>query len=166
MNSGWVPKAAARWHPAKIDAGYACYWPVEPVGVAAPRYQAAFNELVVELLIPTAANSSGSVGLIARTVGRFGTPTAVKHCFHIGRMDELACQLFSDPAAVRISRLTTEQQTAQVVDPSGQKVWTSGAHSGDWGAGNCPHDRNFPNIRAAASGSDASHWCDVRPIRR
>src|SRR5882757_8972588 len=91
--------AAARWHRRKLDAGYALLtWPVELGGRGLPpRYQAAFNELEASYCTPTAGELVGvSVGLIARTVGRFGTARQQQTLLPpLQRMDELACQLFS-----------------------------------------------------------------------
>ena len=144
-------KAAARWHRRKLDAGYALLtWPVELGGRGLPpRYQAAFNELEASYCTPTAGELVGvSVGLIARTVGGFGTARQQQTLLPpLQRMDELACQLFSEPAAGSdLAGLTTraKQTTQGAWILSGQKVWTSGAQFCDWGLAIARHDPQLP----------------------
>lgn len=168
-------KAASRWHRRKLDAGYALLtWPVELGGRGLPpRYQAAFNELESSYCIPTAGELVGvSVGLIARTVGGFGTARQQQTLLPpLQRMDELACQLFSEPpAGSDLAGLTTRaKQNAQGAwILSGQKVWTSGAQFCDWGLAIARHDPQLPKHQGLTAFLVPMHapGVTVRPIRQ
>jgi alkylation response protein AidB-like acyl-CoA dehydrogenase len=167
--------AAAQWHQRKLDAGYELLsWPVELGGRGLPaRYQASFNELEAGYQVPRAGELVAvSVGLIARTVGRFATARQRQTLLPpLQRMDELACQLFSEPdAGSDLAGLTTRahRSTTGTWILTGQKVWTSGAQFADWGLAIARHDAEVPKhqgltaflVPLGAAG------VTVRPIRQ
>ena len=167
--------AAARWHQRKLDAGYALLtWPAELGGRALPpRYQAVFNELESGYQVPHAGELVVvSVGLIARTLARFGSADQRDALLTpLLRMEQLGCQLFSEPGAGSdLAGLTTRarQSSAGVWTLSGQKVWTSGAQFCDWGLAIARHDPAAPKHQGLTAFlvPMKAPGMTVRPIRQ
>jgi alkylation response protein AidB-like acyl-CoA dehydrogenase len=166
---------AARWHQRKLDAGYALLtWPAELGGRGLPaRYQAAFNELESGYQVPQAGELVGvSVGLIARTLARFGSVDQRDVLLPpLLRMEQLGCQLFSEPGAGSdLAGLTTRarQASAGGWTLSGQKVWTSGAQFCDRGLAIARHDLAAPKHRGLTAFlvPMKAPGMTVRPIRQ
>jgi alkylation response protein AidB-like acyl-CoA dehydrogenase len=167
--------AMARWHRRKLDAGYALLtWPVEVGGRAFPsRYQRAFNQLESRYEVPNAGELvSVSVGLVARAVAEFGTSEQREALLpSLRRMEQLACQLFSEPGAGSdLANVATRAKRGADGrwSISGQKVWTSGAQFADWGLAIVRHDTELPKhqgLTAFLVPLDAP-GVEVRPIRQ
>lgn len=167
--------AAADWHRRKVDAGYAFLtWPKKLNGLGlAPSYQAVFNRLESQYEVPTAGELvSVSVGLVTRVIGRFGTDAQVEQLLPpLQRMEQLACQLFSEPSAG--SDLAGIQTRARPDGDggwvlSGQKVWTSGAQYSDWGLAIVRHDPAAPKHKGLTAFLVPldSAGVTIRPIRQ
>ena len=91
------------WQRAKFDAGYVTLsWDQSAGGRGWPsNYQRRFNEIEAEYDVPSAGELSDvSVALIAPTIEALGTPQQRQRFLTpLLRMDEFACQLFSEPTA-------------------------------------------------------------------
>ncbi|MGH9000157.1 MAG: acyl-CoA dehydrogenase family protein [Acidimicrobiia bacterium] len=131
--------AVRSWRRALFDAGYA--WitgPAEHGGRNLPsRYERAFGALTRRFDVPGDAMLTVSLGMIAPTIWRFGSPDQHARWLPALRSGELiACQLFSEPnAGSDLASLSTkaEPDGRGGWRISGQKVWTSGAHLADVG---------------------------------
>jgi alkylation response protein AidB-like acyl-CoA dehydrogenase len=130
--------AIRQWRQALWDNGYG--WiagPAEYGGGGMPAsYARAFEQLTRRYLVPGNAALTISLGMIAPTILRHGSPEQKRHwlpLLYSGQ--QIACQLFSEPdagsdlAAVR-TRAVHDGDRWHI---SGQKVWTSGAHLADIG---------------------------------
>jgi len=168
-------RAAARWHQRKCDAGYGLLtWPVTFGGRGLPpRYQRAFNKLESRYAVPSAGELVAvSVRLVARTLARFGTEAQRATLLPpLQRMQELACQLFSEPGAGSdLAALSTRATQSSDGDwrLSGQKVWTSGAQFADWGLAIARHDPSLPKHRGLTAFlvPMRATGVEVRPIRQ
>lgn len=166
--------AARAWQRAKFDAGYAMLsWPTELGGRGLPAsYTRAYNAEEQRFETPSAGElPPTSMGLIAPTIAACGTPAqASRFVEPLLRMDELGCQLFSEPSAGSdLASLTTRA----VADGdewvlSGQKVWTSGARFAQWGLAITRHDTTVPKhkgLTAFLVPLDAP-GVEIRPIRQ
>jgi alkylation response protein AidB-like acyl-CoA dehydrogenase len=131
-------QAARDWQRRLFDVGLG--WitgPPEHGGRGLPiEYQRAFLALEREYDVPSKGPLSVSLGMIAPTVLRFGSPEATDRWLRgLHRADMVGCQLFSEPGAgsdlAAVSTSARETETGWVVN--GQKVWTSGAHYSDVG---------------------------------
>lgn len=127
------------WQRIKFEAGYA------PSGEAPaarqsgwPRaYQRRFSEIESTYDVPQAGELPVvSVSLIAPTIDALGTAEQqARFLTPLLRMDEFACQLFSEPAAgsdlagIRSKAVRDEDDWIL----TGSKVWTSGARFAQWG---------------------------------
>lgn len=131
--------AACCWQQEKFDAGYgAITWPVEWGGAGlASEYAWAYED--EEARFPTPAGTElfdVTVGLVAPTVGMFGTPDQKDRFLRrLFRAEILACQLFSEPGAgsdlAGVACRAAREDEGWVID--GQKVWTSGAQHAAYG---------------------------------
>ena len=96
-------EATRAWQQKKFDAGYAMInWPAELGGRGLPSsYLRAYNTEEAKFVTPSAGElPPTSMGLIATTVAAYGTPEQKQQWIEpLMRMDELACQLFSEPSA-------------------------------------------------------------------
>lgn len=127
------------WQQTKSDAGYGSIdWPVEfGGGGLSGAHAAAFRRLEAGYETPPSHEAIGiTMNLIAPTILTVGTEAQKQR--YIGpmrRLDEMWCQLFSEPdAGSDLAGLTTraERDGNQWV-LNGQKVWTSGAQYADHG---------------------------------
>jgi alkylation response protein AidB-like acyl-CoA dehydrogenase len=167
-------EATRAWQRKKFDAGYAMInWPAELGGRGLPSsYLRAYNTEEAKFVTPSAGElPPTSMGLIATTVAAYGTPEQKRQWIEpLMRMDELACQLFSEPSAGSdLASLTT--RAARDGDEwvlNGQKVWTSGARFADWGLAITRTDFDVPKHRGltAFMVPFSAPGVDVRPIKQ
>jgi alkylation response protein AidB-like acyl-CoA dehydrogenase len=162
------------WQRTKFDAGYATLtWDLCAGGRGWPStYQRRFNEIEADYDVPSAGELPAvSVTLIAPTIEAVGTPEQRQRFLTpLLRMDELACQLFSEPTA---GSDLAGVQTKAVFDGSqwlltGQKVWTSGARFAQWGlaiARSDPNSARHRGLTAFLVPLDAP-GVTIRPIRQ
>ncbi len=162
------------WQRTKFDAGYVTLsWDVSAGGRGWPSsYQRRFNEIEAEYDVPSAGELPDvSVALIAPTIEALGTPEQRRRFLTpLLRMDELACQLFSEPTA---GSDLAGVQTKAVADGdqwllTGQKVWTSGARFAQWGLAIARSDSNSARHRGLTAflvPLDAP-GVTIRPIRQ
>ncbi len=167
-------EATRAWQQKKFDAGYAMInWSEDVGGRGLPSsYLRAYNNEEARFSIPSAGElPPTSMGLIATTIAAYGTPEQKKRFVEpLMRMDELGCQLFSEPSAGSdLASLTTRA----AVDGdewvlNGQKVWTSGARFADWGLAITRSDFDVPKHRGLTAflvPFDAA-GVEVRPIKQ
>jgi alkylation response protein AidB-like acyl-CoA dehydrogenase len=127
------------WQRIKCEAGF-----IPSGGALAARksvwpkaYQRRFSEIESTYDVPEAGELPVvSVSLIAPTVDVIGTPGQRERFLRpLLRMDEFACQLFSEPAAgsdlagIRSKAVRDDDEWIL----TGSKVWTSGARFAQWG---------------------------------
>ena len=167
-------EAMREWQRRKFDAGYGMInWPEDLGGRGLPgSYLRAFNTEEARFAIPSAGElPPTSMGLIAPTIARHGTPEQMKRFTEpLMRMDELGCQLFSEPSAGSdLASLTTRA----VLDGdewviNGQKVWTSGARFADWGLAITRTDPTAPKHRGLTAFLVPldTPGVEIRPIRQ
>jgi alkylation response protein AidB-like acyl-CoA dehydrogenase len=126
-----------QWHRYLANHGYTClHWPREFGGAdATVAFQAVFAEECARAGVPRQLNITGA-DLVGPVVIKFGTePQKARFLEPIRLGDDIWCQLFSEPGAgsdlagVRTRAVRTA--TGWRVD--GQKVWSSGAASADYG---------------------------------
>ena len=142
--------AVKAWQHKKFDAGYAMInWPEDVGGRGLPAtYVRAYTTEESKFRIPSAGElPPTSMGLIATTVGAFGTPEQ-KEMFvkPLMSMEICGCQLFSEPSAGSdLASLTTRAvRDGDEWVLNGQKVWTSGARFAEWGLAITRHDFDVP----------------------
>lgn len=131
-----ILESARAYRQARFDAGFG--WitgPTEYGGRGLTRaYQAAFDAVEGQYLIPNQGPYLIGLGMIAPTILAHGTDTAKdRYLRRMWRGDIVACQLFSEPGAG--SDLASLQMRAErdgdewIVN--GQKVWNSGTLTAD-----------------------------------
>jgi alkylation response protein AidB-like acyl-CoA dehydrogenase len=167
-------EACRDWQRRKFDAGYAMLnWPQDDGGRGLPgSYARTYSTEESRFAIPSAGElPPTSIGLVAPTIATHGTPEQKKRFIApLMRMDELGCQLFSEPSA---GSDLASLATRAVLDGdewvlNGQKVWTSGARFADWGLAITRTDPEVPKHRGLTAflvPFDAP-GVDVRPIRQ
>ncbi|CAM3464931.1 acyl-CoA dehydrogenase family protein [Nocardioides dubius] len=127
------------WQRLKFEAGYgAISWPTELHGAGlssahADAFKAAEGEAVA---LTRHELFSVTINLIAPTIRLFGSDALKSRVFpglHDG--SQLACQLFSEPAAGSDLAAVATRAVRDGDDwvLNGQKVWTSGAQFAEWG---------------------------------
>jgi alkylation response protein AidB-like acyl-CoA dehydrogenase len=167
-------EATRDWQRRKFDAGYAMInWPEDNGGQGLPgSYLRAYNAEEARFQLPSAGElPPSSMGLIAPSIGTHGTSEQKQRFIEpLMRMDELACQLFSEPSA---GSDLASLATRAVVDGdewvlNGQKVWTSGARFADWGLAITRTDFDVPKHRGLTAFlvPFAAPGVEVRPIRQ
>jgi alkylation response protein AidB-like acyl-CoA dehydrogenase len=129
----------ADWQRRKFEGGFgALDWPVEFGGAGLdPEHAEAFAEVELDFDVPPRHELvSVTLHLIAPTLRLLGTPYLQERA--IGPMlrgEQLACQLFSEPAAgsdlAGLRTRAVREGDEWVVN--GQKVWSSGAQFAEWG---------------------------------
>ena len=127
------------WQKKKAEKGYhAITSPPEFGGLGLSKeYARAFSKLESQYETPTRHETFGvTVGLIAPTIAKFGTPEQKERW--VGEFlatKSLCCQLFSEPGAgsdlASLGCRAVRDGDEWVV--SGQKVWSSGAQFSKWG---------------------------------
>jgi len=166
--------ATSEWQQRKFDAGYAMLsWPVEQGGRGLPvSFVRAFSALEAEYSIPTAGElPPTSTALIAPTIAEWGTPGQRERFVRpLMRMEEFACQLFSEPSAGSdLASVTTRaERSGDKWILNGQKVWTSGARHATWGLAITRHDFDAPKHRGLTAFLVPLNapGVDIRPIRQ
>ena len=167
-------EACQAWQRKKFDAGYAMInWSPELGGRGLPSsFQRAYNSEESKYHTPSAGElPPTSMGLIATTVGVYGTPAQkARWIAPLMRQDEYGCQLFSEPSAgsdlASVTTRAVPDGDEWVLD--GQKVWTSGARFAQWGLAITRTDFDQPKhkgLTAFMVPLDAP-GVDVRPIRQ
>ncbi|MEV0494680.1 acyl-CoA dehydrogenase family protein [Streptomyces atratus] len=162
------------WQRTKFDAGYgALSWPADHGGAGlTPLHEEAFAELERQFDTPGQHElTSVSVALIAPTVQRFGTEAQRERLVRpLLRGDDLACQLFSEPAAgsdlAGVATRATRDGDAWVIN--GQKVWSSGAQFAGWGELIARTDPDVPKHRGLTAFllPMDTPGVEVRPLRQ
>ncbi len=128
---------AKAWQRTKCDAGWAAiHWPVEYGGRGRTAIEAgAFSE--EEGRFDTTGNMFMiGIDMVGPTLIAHGTPDQkARFLPPMLRGDEVWCQLFSEPGAgsdlAGLSTRAARDGDGWVID--GQKVWTSSAHTADFG---------------------------------
>lgn len=165
-------RSAVDYQRRLFEGGYG--WisgPEEFGGAGYPaRYERAFAGLEREFSIPSKAPLAVSLGMVAPTVGQFGTLEArQKWLASLRGAETIGCQLFSEPAAGSdLAAVTTRAvRDGDEWVLNGQKVWTSGAHYSDIGIaltrtspGPRHHNMTVFVVDMRAPG------VDVRPLRQ
>ncbi len=165
---------AMAWQQTKFDAGYgAITWPVEHGGASlGSDYERAFRRAEAEFSTPEGHETFAvTTGLVAPTVGLFGTPEQQERFVRrFLRADELCCQLFSEPGAgsdlAGLGTQAVRDGDEWVVN--GQKVWSSGAQFSAWGELIVRSDPDVPKhagMTAFLLPLD-THGVEVRPIKQ
>jgi alkylation response protein AidB-like acyl-CoA dehydrogenase len=126
-----------RWQLLKADAGFAgIQWPKEYGGRGLSGHLAGvFKQEEARFDVPANAFQVG-VDMVGPTLIAHGTPEQCqRHLDPIKRGEEVWCQLFSEPdAGSDLAGLSTRAiRDGDEFVVNGQKVWTSGAQSADWG---------------------------------
>ena len=126
-----------RWQALKADAGFAgIQWPVEYGGRGlSGQLAGVFKQEEARYDVPANSFQVG-VDMVGPTLIAHGTPAQCqRHLDPIKRGDEVWCQLFSEPdAGSDLAGLSTRAvRDGDEFVVNGQKVWTSGAQSSDWG---------------------------------
>ncbi len=128
---------AKSWQRAKFEAGFAkITWEPEYGGRnGTSMQQVIFNQEEAHYSLPSYAFVIG-LGMVAPTIKAVGSDAQrERYLKRLVRGDDLWCQLFSEPGAgsdvASLSMTAVRDGDEWVVN--GQKVWTSGAQSADYG---------------------------------
>ena len=163
---------AKKWQICKAAAGYAgIRWPVRFGGRALSAHLAAvFKTEEARYDVPANSFQVG-VDMVGPTLIAHGTEVQqLQHLDAIRRGEQVWCQLFSEPGAgsdlAGLSTSAVRDGDEFVVN--GQKVWTSGAHSSDWGILLVRTDLDAPKHRGISYllVDMTTPGIDVRPIRQ
>jgi alkylation response protein AidB-like acyl-CoA dehydrogenase len=152
---------------ALIDAGYLVpHWP-PPWG----RGAGAVEQMVIEQELAGVAQAGLGIGAwVLATIIQHGTPAQLERWVRPtleGRIHW--CQLFSEPNAgsdaAAIQTRAVRVEGGWVVN--GQKVWTSGAQSADWGLATVRTDPDAPKHAGITTMAIDMHapGVEVRPLR-
>lgn len=125
------------WHTRMYEAGYVgISWPKEyGCRGATLMEQLVFSEEMERVGAPGPANMMG-LTWVGPSLMKHGTEEQKKHIIpRILRADDIWCTCYSEPGSG--SDMAAAQTTA-ILDGdefvvNGQKVWTSGGHTADWG---------------------------------
>ena len=133
-----IAEMGREWQKIKARGGYAAIsWPTEAGGRGAtPIEEVIFAEEENRYHVPVGPFVGIGVGLAVPTIRAHGTPEQIEQFAHPTLMgDILWCQLFSEPAAGSdlAAVRTRAQRDGDDWVVNGQKVWTSWAHTADWG---------------------------------
>lgn len=162
------------WQRVKTDAGYGSVdWPIEYGGGGlSPEHASALRRLEREYVTPSMHEAVGiTMNLIAPTILTCGTDEQrSRYLAPMRRLDEMWCQLFSEPEA---GSDLAGLRTRAVRDGDdwileGQKVWTSGAQYADFGyclARTDPDAPRHAGMTAFIFPMDAP-GVEVRPLRQ
>jgi alkylation response protein AidB-like acyl-CoA dehydrogenase len=165
-------ETAKVWQGTKAEAGFAgIQWPVDFGGRGlSPHLAAIFKSEESRYEVPGNAFQVG-VDMVGPTLIAHGTEAQqLRYLDDIRRGKEVWCQLFSEPGAgsdlAGLSTRADRDGDEYVVN--GQKVWTSGAHTSDWGIllvrtdGDAPKHRGISYLLVDMS----TPGIDVRPLRQ
>lgn len=166
----WV-KRCREWQHTKYQGGFgAIAWPREWGGRGGTIMEAViFEQEEAAFAVDTGAFDI-TLGMVAPTILTHGTEDQRSHLVPILSGEELWCQLFSEPdAGSDLGALkTTAHQDGGAWRINGQKVWTSGAQSADWGyllARSDPDAPKHAGITAFMVRMDAP-GITIRPLRQ
>jgi alkylation response protein AidB-like acyl-CoA dehydrogenase len=125
------------WVKALRAGGWAAaHWPVEHGGLGASlAEQVVIQEENTRADAPTPTMFGMAFVHAAATLMQFGTPEQqAQHLPRIIEGDEVWCQCFSEPnAGSDLASLSTRaERDGDTYVLNGQKIWSSGAHRGDW----------------------------------
>ncbi|GGO82584.1 acyl-CoA dehydrogenase family protein [Wenjunlia tyrosinilytica] len=160
---------------ARFDAGLAwVHFPVGLGGLGAPRgLQAVVNAELADAEAPdnNPPRIGIGLGMAAPTILKFGTDEQ-KHRFlrPLWTGEEVWCQLFSEPGAgsdlAALGTRAVRDGDDWVV--TGQKVWTSGAHSARWAILIARTDPDLPKHRGITYFvcDMSAPGVEVRPLRQ
>jgi alkylation response protein AidB-like acyl-CoA dehydrogenase len=162
------------WHHRKVAAGFgAIAVPAEFGGLGLTRaHDAAYKEVEAEFDVPRDHEViSVTSKLVAPTIDEYGTPAQRERwCRRFFQLDELCCQLFSEPGAgsdlAGLACRAVRDGDQWVLD--GQKVWTSTARIAQYGFAICRTDPDVPKhagLTAFIVPLDAD-GVEVRPIKQ
>jgi alkylation response protein AidB-like acyl-CoA dehydrogenase len=161
------------WQRAKFDAGLAMIdWPVELGGRGLPRsFLRAYNQEEAKFETPDGGEiAPTSMGLIAPTIAAYGNDDQKKMIVPFMRMDEVGCQLFSEPSAgsdlASVSTKAVRDGDEWILN--GQKVWTSSARCSEWGLAITRHDPTVPKHKGLTAFLVPFNapGVEVRPIKQ
>ena len=141
-----IAASGRAWERHRYDAGFgAIAWPARYGGRSLPqRYAEAYLDEERRFVTPR-RNELFEVTrlMVAPTVDAWGTPEQQER-FVVAflRTDLLCCQLFSEPGAGSdLAGVTTRaERDGDDWVVNGQKVWTSGARTAEWGLAICRTD--------------------------
>ena len=169
-----VVAAGRAWERQRFDAGWGTIaWPAHYGGRSLPqRYAEAYEAEELQFETPR-RNELFEVTrlMVAPTIETWGTPSQ-KDDFIVRllRTDLLCCQLFSEPNAgsdlAGVGTRATRDGDTWILN--GQKVWTSGARSAEWGLAICRSDPNaakHAGLTAFLVPLDA-RGISIRPIKQ
>ncbi len=163
---------ARKWQGCKADGGFAgIHWPTRFGGRALSAHLAAvFKAEEARYDVPANSFQVG-IDMVGPTLIAHGSEAQqLEHLDPIRRGEHVWCQLFSEPGAgsdlAGLSTSAVRDGDEFVVN--GQKVWTSGAHSADWGILLVRTDLDAPKHRGITYllVDMRSPGIDVRPIRQ
>jgi alkylation response protein AidB-like acyl-CoA dehydrogenase len=167
--------AARRWQALRYDHGWG--WITGPArygGLDLPvRYQMLYNSVESEFdVADTTQLSVVGLGLVGPTILAHGQPEltdAVLPAMYRG--DQIACQLFSEPAAGSDLAAVETRAVRDVGGDwllNGQKVWTSAAQHSDIGEILCRTNPEAPKHRGLTAFIVDMHapGVEVRPLRQ
>jgi alkylation response protein AidB-like acyl-CoA dehydrogenase len=125
------------WHRRLYEAGYVGMgWPVAYGGRGAtPLQQAIVADEMARLAAPTPINPLG-IGIVGPTIMVHGSEAQKRRYLQkILTAEELWCQLYSEPDAGSdlASLRTRAEDRGDHFSVTGQKIWTSGGLTADWG---------------------------------
>ena len=128
---------AKAWQETKADAGFAgIHWPADAGGRGLTAHLAGiFKEEEDRFDVPGNTFQVG-IDMVGPTLLAHGTiEQQRRHLDDIRRGREVWCQLFSEPGAGSdlASLQTRAERDGDEFVVNGQKVWSSSAHSSDWG---------------------------------
>ena len=127
---------AKAWQRTKFDAGWAAvHWPVEHGGRGQSGIEAGVFSEEESRFDVSARFFVVGIDMAGPTLMAHGTPEQQKRFLEpMLRGDEVWCQLFSEPGAGSdlASLSTRAERDGDEWVITGQKVWTSSAHSSDW----------------------------------
>jgi alkylation response protein AidB-like acyl-CoA dehydrogenase len=130
-------EAARAWQRTKFEAGWAApHWPAEYGGRGLSGIEAGVVAEEERHFDVAASFFMVGIDMAGPTLMAHGTPEQKKRFLEpMLRGDESWCQLFSEPGSgsdlASLSTRAVRDGDEWVLD--GQKVWTSSAHTADWG---------------------------------
>jgi alkylation response protein AidB-like acyl-CoA dehydrogenase len=165
-------ETAKVWQGRKAEAGFAgIQWPVEFGGRGLSHHLAAvFKAEEQRYEVPANAFQVG-VDMVGPTLIAHATESQqLRYLDDIRRGKEVWCQLFSEPGAGSdlASLQTRADRDGDEYIVNGQKVWTSGAHSADWGILLVRTDREASKHRGISYllVDMSTPGIEVRPLRQ
>lgn len=142
--SDWSPgderfaALGSSWHKCKFSAGYAALGLPKSLGGqgATAMQEVIFAQEESRFNVPIGPFISIGVNLAVPTINKHGTQAQIEKFSHKTLQGDITwCQMFSEPAAGSdLAGLRTKAvKDGDEWIVNGQKVWTSWAHTADWG---------------------------------